>query len=236
MKDEIGARQFYLTPGHPCSYLPDREARTLFLDPRDLITPQLYQELAERGFRRSGGHLYRPHCAACTACVPSRIPLEVFAPRRRHRRVRQLNQDLVVRVQAGTFSIEFYQLYARYIAARHGDGDMYPPSQDQFRSFLLSQWADTQFLCVYLEDRLVSVGVMDETPAGLSAIYTFFDPDFDARSLGVFTILSQIDLCRHRGRPHLYLGYWIRESQKMHYKTDYRPVELFVQGCWIQVR
>lgn len=235
MQDELGKKQFFITPGHPCSYLPRRQAHTLFLDPRDTITPETYQLLTEQGFRRSGGHLYRPHCRNCQACVPTRIPVAEFAPRRRQRRTARRNEDLTVQVHRATYAARFYALYERYIAGRHVDGDMYPPSRDQFRSFLLSQWSDTLFVCSYLEDQLVAVAVTDRQPRALSAIYTFFDPDMPERSLGVWSVLQQIELARHQGIPYLYLGYWIRDSDKMRYKTDYRPVELFVNGRWVKV-
>lgn len=235
MKDELGKRQFYLTPAHPCSYLPGREARTLFLDPRDTINQALYQKLTEHGFRRSGGHLYRPHCQDCQACVPTRIPVAAFRPRRNQRRVLAGNQDLAVRAEPAVFNRRYYELYARYIHGRHQDGDMYPPSVDQFRSFLLSQWSNSIFLCAYLDDALVAVAVTDQQPEGLSAIYTFFDPDLDNRSLGAFAILKQIEMCRQAELPHLYLGYWIRDSPKMRYKIDYRPIELFLDGHWTRL-
>ena len=157
VKDEIGERQFYLTPAHPCSYLPGREARTLFLDPRDTIDQTLYQGLTEHGFRRSGGHLYRPHCQGCQACVPTRIPVAGFQPRRNQRRVIAGNRDLTVRAEPAIFNRRYYDLYSRYIQGSHQDGDMYPPSVDQFRSFLLSQWSNSIFLCSYLEEELVAV-------------------------------------------------------------------------------
>lgn len=232
MKEELGSRQFYLTPSHPCSYLPHREAQTLFLDPRDTIDENLYQALAKQGFRRSGSHLYRPHCQDCQACIPTRIPVATFSPRRSQRRVLAKNGDLTLQVEPATFQQRYYELYASYLHGRHQDGDMYPPSIDQFRSFLLSQWSDTQFLCTYLDDELLAVAVTDQQPSGMSAIYTFFDPSHASRSLGVFSVLSQIEYCRSLDLPHLYLGYWIRDSAKMRYKTDYRPVELFVSGRW----
>ena len=235
MKDEIGKRQFYLTPAHPCSYLPGREARTLFLDPRDTIDQPLYQVLTEHGFRRSGGHLYRPHCQGCQACVPTRIPVESFQPRRRQRRVLAANGDLTVRAESAVFSSRYYDLYARYIRGRHQDGDMYPPSVDQFRSFLLSQWSNSVFLCSFLDDELIAVAVTDQQPEGLSAIYTFFDPEMASRSLGAWSILQQIELCRQAGLPNLYLGYWIRDSAKMPYKVEYRPIELFLDGRWTRL-
>lgn len=235
MQEELGNKQFFVTPGHACSYLPRRQAHTLFLDPRDTITPATYQALTEQGFRRSGGHLYRPHCRSCQACIPTRVPVAEFAPRRHQRRALKRNADLTVHVHRGTFSRRFYDLYARYITGRHADGDMFPPSADQFRSFLLSQWSDTLFLCSYLGDALVAVAVTDRQPRGLSAIYTFFDPDLPDRSLGVWSVLQQIELARRLELPYLYLGYWIRDSEKMRYKTDYRPVELFVNGRWVKL-
>jgi leucyl-tRNA---protein transferase len=235
MQEELGNKQFFITPGHPCSYLPRRQAHTLFLDPRETITPATYQQLTEQGFRRSGGHLYRPHCRSCQACIATRIPVATFEPSRSQRRTWRRNRDLTVQVHRAAFSPRFYDLYARYIAGRHGDGDMYPPSKDQFRSFLLSQWSDTLFICSYLEDALVAVAVTDRQSQGLSAIYTFFDPDRPDRGLGVWSVLQQIDLARKLGLPHVYLGYWIRNSEKMSYKTAYRPVELMLNGEWSEV-
>jgi leucyl-tRNA---protein transferase len=137
-------------------------------------------------------------------------------------------------VPAG-YDARTYALYARYVSGRHRDGDMYPPSVEQFRSFLLSQWCDTLFVRSWLGDELVAVAVTDRQPDALSAVYTFFDPAEDARGLGVFSILQQIELCRRLGLAHLYLGYWIRDCQKMRYKTDYRPIELFANGAWVRV-
>jgi len=235
MQDELGTRQFYITPGHACSYLAGREAQTLFLDPRDTITPGLYEALTLQGFRRSGSHLYRPHCRGCQACVPARLPVADFAPKRRQRRVAAANADLQVVIEPAAYSERAYALYARYVSGRHGDGDMYPPSVEQFRSFLLSQWCDTLFVESWLGDELVAVAVTDRLPHGLSAVYTFFDPDLAQRGLGVFSVLQQIALCRQLELPHLYLGYWIRDCQKMRYKIDYRPIELFVNGSWLRL-
>ena len=235
MQDEVGNKQFFITPAHSCSYLARRQARTLFLDPRETITPATYQALTEQGFRRSGGHLYRPHCRTCQACVPTRIPVDDFQPRRNQRRALRRNDDLVVQVHRATYARRFYELYDRYITGRHADGDMYPPSRDQFRSFLLSQWSDTLFLCSYAGDELIAVAVTDRQPRALSAIYTFFDPDLPERSLGVWSVLQQIDLARRLDLPYVYLGYWIRDSAKMRYKVDYQPVELFLNGRWVRV-
>ena len=215
MQDELGTKQFFVTPAHACSYLPSRQANTLFLDPRETIHPRTYQALTEQGFRRSGSHLYRPHCKFCKACIPARIRATSFVPRRSQRRVESYNEDLTVQIEPAGYSRSVYDLYARYISARHRDGDMYPPSMNQFRSFLLSQWSDTVFMCIYRQTQLLSVAVTDCQERSISAIYTFFDPGQARRSLGVFSILKQIELCQTKGLPYLYLGYWIRESEKM---------------------
>ena len=227
--------QFFLTPQHPCSYLDLNHAQTLFFDPRQVVTPELYQALTDQGFRRSGSHLYRPHCGSCTACIPTRVPAADFVPRRSQKRVLKKNQDVHVRLEEASFSRRHYNLYERYISLRHAEGDMYPASEDQYRSFLLSPWSNSLFVSIYSGERLLSVAVTDRQQHGLSAIYTFFEPTEQDRSLGVLSILKQIELCKELGLPYLYLGYWIKDCDKMNYKTQYRPTELFVNNRWIGI-
>ena len=232
MNKETGDKQFFLTPAHPCSYLEKRSANTLFLDPRDTHSPDTYENLSRLGFRRSGGHLYRPHCSNCSACVPTRIPISKFTANRRFRRILTKNRDVQTVVEGKRDDLEAYTLYEKYISRRHRDGDMYPADFDQFRSFLFANWSDTRFISSYLNEQLIAVSVTDFLNNALSAIYTFFDPDLSNRSLGVYSILKQIEYCRNSSIPHLYLGYWIKDSKKMDYKIEYAPVELFQDGSW----
>jgi arginyl-tRNA--protein-N-Asp/Glu arginylyltransferase len=232
MNDELSDKQFFLTPPHPCSYLEDRTARTLFLDPRETVNPTIYGSLTHAGFRRSGSHLYRPYCEGCGACVPVRVPVADFRWSRRFRRIRRTNEGVTATMREAIFSDRYYDLYANYINARHADGDMHPPNVDQFRSFLLSSWSNSAFLVLEEHGKLIAVAVTDRVPEGLSAIYTFFDPALSKRSIGVLAVLAQIQHCVSRGIPYLYLGYWVRESAKMRYKTDYRPIELLVRNRW----
>ena len=231
--DQEAPLDFYLTPPHPCSYLDRSDAQTLFADPRRIITSTAYQQLSAQGFRRSGGHLYRPRCNHCNACIAVRIPISGFRPTRAQRRTSKRNQDLTVQIEPARFTPRHYQVYERYISMRHTDGDMYPASEDQFKSFLLCAWADTQFVCLYRGEQLLSVAVTDQLDDGLSAVYTFFEPTESARSLGVFSILQQIEQCKRQGLAHLYLGYWIKESPKMAYKSQYRPLQMFIEGRWL---
>ncbi len=228
--------QFFLTPKHPCSYLSRNNAQTLFFDPRQIITTDTYQILTDQGFRRSGSHLYRPHCIDCQACIPTRVPVAEFKPKRSQRKVLSKNEDLTLRIEDATFSRRHYHLYERYISLRHADGDMYPASEDQYRSFLLSPWSQSVFITLYEGERLLSVAVTDKQPRGLSAIYTFFEPTEDKRSLGTLSILKQIELCQLWGLDYLYLGYWIKDCDKMNYKTQYRPTEMFVNDRWLRVK
>lgn len=207
----------------------------MFLDPRERTSTRLYSELTQMGFRRSGGHLYRPRCNGCQACIPTRLPVAEFAPRRAQRRTLKRNQDLELQLTSAQFTPEVFALYERYIAARHQDGDMYPADADQFKSFLLCNWSETYFLGARLDGRLVAVAVMDRLEDGLSAIYTFFDTSMPDRSLGRQMILEQIQLCKNTNLTYLYLGYWIEASPKMRYKADFQPVETFVDGRWTRL-
>ena len=229
---ELAHLRFYATQPHPCSYLPDEQATTLFLDPSQPMDGQVYAQLSGLGFRRSGDHLYRPHCQNCQACIPARIPVDQFKPNRQQRKILKRNADLCVTSVKPHFSEENYDLYLRYIETRHADGDMYPPSREQFGTFLVSKLAFSRFLEFRLEEQLLAVAVTDILPNGLSAVYTFFDPQHDHRSLGRYAILWQIGEAARLGLHALYLGYWIKNCRKMSYKIEYRPIELLTNQRW----
>lgn len=226
--------RLFLTPEHPCSYLADRNATTAFVDPGVVMTTNLYTRLSQHGFRRSGAHVYRPECVGCAACVPVRVPVERFRWSRRFRKTLRRNDDLTVAVIEPQRTNELYGLYARYIESRHGDGDMSPASPEQFDAFLSADWSPTRFVTFRqrVDGALIAVAVVDELVDGLSAIYTFFDPDAHGRSPGTLAILWQIDQARRLRLPYVYLGFWIRESRKMQYKTDFRPCEVFTGESW----
>lgn len=207
-------------------------ARTLFVDPQAIINTDAYSQLSDLGFRRSGKHIYRPHCEGCQACVSVRIPVDMYRPGKSQKRVLNRNRDLCTERVAPNLSDEHYDLYARYINSRHADGDMYPPSLEQFRAFLVDGHDCSFFYEVRLGDKLLAVAVTDQLRQGLSAIYTFYDPDQARRSLGTYSILTQIEQTRQLGLPYLYLGYWVKQCQKMNYKIGYRPLQLLLDGHW----
>jgi arginyl-tRNA--protein-N-Asp/Glu arginylyltransferase len=222
----------YTTYPHSCSYLENQEATTLFIDPRQEVDQHLYSSLSTLGFRRSGNHIYRPHCSHCNACIPARIPVNAFRPSRGQRRTVKRNRDLLVERTRDIRDEHAYQLYRRYIELRHSDGDMYPPDREQYESFLNNAWDCTRYFRFYDHQRLVAVAVVDVMLDGLSAIYTFFEPDEEQRSLGRYAILWQVEQAREMGLQYLYLGYWIRNCRKMAYKADYQPLELYLNNRW----
>lgn len=222
----------YTTYPHRCSYLEDQQATTLFVDPGQAVDKALYSKLSLLGFRRSGDHIYRPHCAHCQACIPARIPVGGFMRSRGQRRIWQRNQDLGVVTTDKISDDEAFDLYRRYISLRHADGDMYPPEREQFEAFLSNVWDCTRYFRFYDESKLVAVAVADALEDGLSAIYTFFDPEANRRSLGVYAILWQVEQARKLDLEYLYLGYWIQSCQKMSYKSDYRPLQVYVKNRW----
>lgn len=226
--------KFYCTPAHRCSYLPERQAVTLFLDPKTEVSADVYASLTTAGFRRSGDFVYRPHCGSCHACIPVRVLARQFRPDRTQRRCLQRNADITVHSVPARYTPEYYSLYERYIEVRHRDGDMYPPTRNQFRSFLLCSWANSRFYEFRLDGRLLAVAVVDHIDSGMSAVYTFYDPAEEDRSLGRYVILWQIQETCRLGMNHVYLGYWIRQCRKMSYKREYQPLEYFDGQNWMR--
>ena len=223
---------FFTSPPHECGYLPGREAVTMFADPRINLSVEAYTWLSAHGFRRSGTHVYRPHCAACNACVPVRIPVREFRANRAQRRTLAQNADIEVRARPARFEREHFQLYERYLQARHPDSHMDATNPSAYMSFLTAPWCDTTFHEFRRDDELLAVAVVDRLGDGLSSVYTFFSPAHAARSLGRLAILKQMEWAAAAGLPWVYLGYWIRECRKMAYKHEYAPLEFYVNGAW----
>jgi arginine-tRNA-protein transferase len=227
------APEIYLSMPHSCSYLPGRAATTLFVDPRYAMDSAKFGRFMQLGWRRSGDLVYRPHCHHCTACVPVRIPVSRFTPGRGQRRVWRRNHDVEIRPRRPEFDAEHFALYQRYQQSRHPGGGMDEVDPQKYLEFLVGRHVETMFYEMRLGSRLLGVAVVDHLPDGLSAVYTFFDPQEKARAPGVYAVLWEAGQAQRLGLPYLYLGYWIRESPKMAYKVNYQPLEAYQGGCWI---
>jgi len=223
---------FYMTPEHECNYLPERNAKTMFADPDFPMNENIYTVLARHGFRRSGKHIYKPQCQQCNACIAIRLPVNNFIRNRNQKRNWARNNDLKITKVPANFNDEYFNLYQRYLAVRHPDGGMNSSDPEEFTSFLISDWATTIFYEFRKKDKLLAVAVVDELTDGLSAVYTFFEPNQSHRSLGRFAVLTEIEDARNQGLQWLYLGYWIADCKKMQYKDEYQPLEYFYQDKW----
>lgn len=243
---------------HACIYLPGRVAQQEYFSTPGL-PPADFEQLLNRGFRRVGTVLYAPRCPACTACVPLRVPVAAFVPSRSQRRVARRNADIDMLVRTPECTLETHALYRRYLASQHtpweqrSDGDAAAESGstaddapqssrnaaslqddfDSFRSSLYTSCVDTLEAVYSVAGKVVAISILDLSPTMLSAVYHFFDPAMAKRSLGVFSVLAEIELARWLGKTHYTLGFWIAEAQSMRYKGDYRPNELLVNGTWV---
>lgn len=228
--------RLYRTVAHPCGYFADRQSQNLVLDPESPRLPEVYGAALAHGYRRAGNIVYRPDCGACRACIPYRIPIAHFRANRAQRRVLARNRDLQMRWTTADLDHEQYALYRRYLGARHSGGGMDEASAEDQARFLLSQWAHTRLLELRLDGTLLAVAVTDIAADSASAVYTYFDPAHERRSLGTCAILQQIEFCRRAGLAHLYLGFWIDGHPKMDYKRHFGPAEVRAGDRWIALR
>ncbi|WP_019021614.1 arginyltransferase [Thioalkalivibrio sp. ALE23] len=234
--------RWYLTAPQPCPYITDgREMQSLLVDPEARLDAAGFGALLAEGFRRSGRFVYRHHCPACDACVPVRIPVAAFRPNRSQRRCLRANADLDIDYRAPPGAgdgrteadlDEHMPLFLRYLRNRHAGGGMEQMNREEYAGMLTERSAPVELLEFRRAGQLLGVAITDRTPQGLSAMYTFYEPDLPARALGTFGILCQIEHARNLGLPHVYLGYWIPNAPRMDYKIRFRPAEGRRGGAW----
>ena len=224
---------FYTTAPLPCPYVAGRTERKVVTEVSGAEAEALHDRLSRAGFRRSHNIAYAPVCPGCNACVPIRIPVQLFLPDSGHRRILKANADLQGFETEARASAEQFQLFQRYQQARHTDGDMATMSFYDYRAMVEDTPIETSIVDFREPDgRLVAACLTDKLGDGLSAVYSYFLPELGRRSLGSFTILWLIERARALGLPYVYLGYWVPESRKMAYKARFRPCEILQGGAW----
>ena len=224
---------FYTTAPLPCPYVAGRTERKVVTEIAGADAEALHDRLSRAGFRRSHNIAYAPVCPSCNACVPIRIPVARFHPGRTLRRIARDNALVEGFEVPARATAEQFQLFQRYQNNRHGDGDMAGMSFYDYRAMV----EDTPIETMMVEfrdpdDRLIGACLTDRLGDGLSAVYSYFVPGLEKRSLGTYAILWLIERARELGLPHVYLGYWVPESRKMAYKARFTPTEILARGAW----
>ncbi|MEO0368927.1 MAG: arginyltransferase [Pseudomonadota bacterium] len=218
-----------------CPYLPGEQSASIIVDPDHQVEPQLFAMLSRSGFRRSGEMLYAPKCPTCNACISVRIPASRFNPSRSQKRVWKKNLDLKVKIEDVRFRKDQFDLYLRYQQHRHPESSMCDEDPAKYTSFIESSFSKSKFVCFYKDDELIGISVVDQFNSGLSAVYTFFDPSVNNRSIGVYAILYLLRLAKVKDIPFVYLGYWIENSSKMAYKQNFKPLQGYIDRKWVEL-
>jgi len=232
--------QFYVTTAYSCGYLPNKLAQSLIAAPQHIVTADIYSGLIQQGFRRSGKFVYRPHCENCRECIPVRVIVDAFRPSRSQKRAFKQHQNLTATILPVAFHEAHYQLYAAYQQTRHFDESKEASSNEsgneieQYQSFLCQSNVETVMVEFRDNEQLKMVSVIDIVHDGISAVYTFYDTTDTKASYGTYNVIWQAAWAKNLHLPYLYLGYWIKESRKMAYKQNYKPLERLIDGEWLK--
>ncbi len=222
----------FLTPTSSCNYLDKKNAQSAFVHPSFSLNTAVYDQLIAQGFRRSGNEVYSPHCSACSECIASRLLVDKFVANKNQKRCLKKNQQTTVIIKPAQFEPAHYALYLRYQQYKHQGGDMANSSKEDYIDFLASHWCNTLFVEFSIANELAAVAIVDLLDNALSAVYTFFDPKFSSFSLGTYAILWQQSHAKSLGFEFVYLGFWIKDCQKMSYKIQFQPMQGFIDNAW----
>jgi leucyl-tRNA---protein transferase len=229
--------QFYLTAPSPCPYLGGKEERKVFTHLVGERAPELNNILTQGGFRRSQSIAYRPACEGCRSCVSVRVVAKDFRPSQSMRRIARRNADIVSDMRIAVPTSEQYAIFRAYLDSRHRDGGMADMTVLDYAMMVEDSHIETRIIEYRLREsgELVAIALTDVLGDGLSMVYSFFEPDLSARSLGTLMVLDHITRARRMGLAYVYLGYWVRGSRKMDYKSRFLPQERLMPEGWARV-
>jgi len=248
--------QFYLTAPSPCPYLAGKEERKVFTHLVGERAPELNNILTQGGFRRSQSIAYRPACEGCRACVSVRVVANDFRPTQSMRRITRRNADITSDMRIAVPTSEQYAIFRAYLDSRHRDGGMADMTVLDYAMMVEDSHIETRIIEYRRQPapaaspqpgagsreggrraagELVAIALTDVLGDGLSMVYSFFEPDEAARSLGTFMVLDHIARARRMGLAYVYLGYWVRGSRKMDYKSRFKPQQRLMSDGWMRV-
>lgn len=230
--------QFYVTTPYACGYIPNKRARSLIAAPQHLVDAEVYSGLIQQGFRRSGKFSYRPHCEQCNECIPVRLVLDQFNPTRSQKRAFKQHADLTAHILPMDFQQVHFELYAEYQSLRHAEDDNFKNNSEadnieQYRQFLCQSNVESMMVEFRDADNQVKIiSVVDIVNNGISAVYTFYDAKERKASYGTYAVMWLADWAKKSSLQYMYLGYWVKDSQKMVYKQNFKPLEKLIKGKW----
>jgi len=231
-KEALKEVQFYVTTKYSCGYINGQDAQSIVATPYKNVNSHNFNGLIIKGFRRSGQYVYKPNCKNCSACIPIRLLTKNFIESKSQKRVKKYLGKLTVKILPLTFNEEHFELYVDYQNKRHKNKEENEDHIGDYNDFLIKSNVDTKLVEFRLNNELKMVTIIDFIEDGISAVYTFFDCSNQKLSLGTISIIWLIDFCKRENFSFVYLGYWIHESQKMKYKTNFKPYELMIDGVW----
>ena len=224
--------KFYTTTEYNCSYIDKMDAQSLVVTPYKSINQNTFQDLIEKGFRRSGQYIYKPNCKSCTACIPIRLSVKKFLPSKTQKRTYKKHGYFKIREAPLSFKKNHFDLYLKYQNKRHSFINNEQNNLDDYNDFLIKSNVKSKLIEFWDGDLLKIISIVDIVSDGISAVYTFYDPDDDKVSYGTYSIIWLINWCKAHQLKYIYLGYWIGECNKMKYKTNFKPYELYIKGYW----
>jgi arginyl-tRNA--protein-N-Asp/Glu arginylyltransferase len=224
--------QFYVTTEYSCGYINGQDAQSIVATPYKNVNSKNFNSFMSKGFRRSGQYVYKPNCKDCSACIPIRVLASNFNVSRSQKRLKKYLDNLSVKLLPLTFNEEHYNLYVNYQNKRHQNNDGAEDNVADYNDFLIKSNVTSRLVEFRLNNQLKMVTIIDIINDGISAVYTFYDCSDQKLSLGTMSIIWLLELCKEEKLSFLYLGYWIHESQKMKYKTNFKPYELMIEGVW----